>query len=31
NGPSTFLSELLDQLYQMNDITYKNQVKKVEI
>ena len=31
NGPGTFLSELLDQLYQMNDITYKNQVKKVEI
>ena len=31
NGPSTFLSELLDQLYQMNDSTYKNQVKKVEI
>ena len=23
NGPGTFLSELLDQLYQMNDITYK--------
>ena len=28
NGPGTFLSELLDQLYQMNDITYKNQVKR---
>ena len=28
NGPGTFLSELLDQLYQINDIAYKNQVKR---